>query len=79
MLDHTTLREDDLVESTKNVVFLSLEKQVHIALDATLSESVIKGILDHIHQGVRHELELHQMKMTQSPWVTSYKEADKNT
>ena len=54
MLEHTTIREDELFDSTKNILFLSLEKQVRIALDATLPESVIIRI---------HELELHQMKV----------------
>ena len=52
MLEYTTISEDELHDSTKNTFFLSLEKHVRIALDATLPESVIKGILDHVHLGV---------------------------
>ena len=44
MLEHTTMREDELLYSTKNILFLSLEKQVRIALDATLPESVVKEL-----------------------------------
>jgi hypothetical protein len=44
MLEHTTMREDELLYSTKNILFLSLEKHVRIALDATLPESVVKEL-----------------------------------
>jgi hypothetical protein len=49
MLEHTTIREDELLYSTKNILFLSLEKQVCIALDTTLPEYVVKGIIKHVH------------------------------
>ncbi len=69
MLEHTTIREDELLDSTKNIVFLYLEKQVCIALDATLSESVVKGIW-----GVQDKMVHHQIELQQSPWATIYKE-----
>jgi hypothetical protein len=49
MLEHTTIREDEILDSTKNILFLSVEKQVHIALDATLPESIVEGIIKHVH------------------------------
>ena len=75
MLEHTTIREDELLDSTKNILFLLLEKQVRIALDATLPESIVEGIIKHVHWGVRDEMAHHQIEFHQSPRVTIYKEA----
>jgi hypothetical protein len=75
MLEHTTIREDELLDSTKNILFLSLEKQVRIALDATLPESINEGIIEHVQWGVRDEMAHHQIKSQQSPRVTIYKES----
>ena len=52
-----------------------MEKQVRIALVATLPESVVEGIIKHVHQGVQDEMAHHQIKLQQSPWVTIYTEA----
>ncbi len=75
MLEHTTMREDELLYSTKNILFLSLEKQVCIALDTTLPESVIEGIIKLFHRKIQDEMAHHQTELQQSPWVTIYKEA----
>ena len=74
MLDHTTTGEDELLDSTKNILFLSLEKQVCIALDATLPEFVVEGIIERIHRGVRDEMAHHLIELQHSPRVTIYKE-----
>jgi hypothetical protein len=42
---------------------------------AILPESIIQGILEHVHERVRHELEQNQMTMPQSPRVTIYNDA----
>ena len=39
-----------------------------------LPESVMQGIIQRVLPGVRNDLEVHQMKMPQSPRVTIYKE-----
>ncbi len=56
-------------------MFLSLEKEVRIALDATLPESVVEGIIKRVHGGIRDETAHHQTELQQSPQVTIYKEA----
>jgi len=75
MLEGTTIRDDEPLDSTKTILFLSLENQVRIALDATLPESVVEGIIKHVHQGVQEEMAHHQIKLQQSPRVIIYKEA----
>ena len=78
MLEHTTIREDELFDSTKNILFLSLEKQVRIALDATLPEFVVKGIIESVHRGVLDEMAHHLIELQHSPWVTIYNTATGN-
>ncbi len=73
MLEHLSIEKEELVESTKNFVFLSLEKHLHIALDTTNSEHLIPGILGHVYSGVRQHLELNHMKKAQSPCIIMYK------
>jgi hypothetical protein len=75
MFEHTTIVQDEFFDSTKNILFLYLEKQVRIALDATLPESVVERIIEHVHWGVQDETVHHQIKLQQSTWVTIYKEA----
>ena len=74
MFEHLMIEKEEIFESSKNVVFLSLEKQLHIALDAALPEHLTWGILDHITGEVRQDLELNYMKMPKTPSVTIYKE-----
>jgi hypothetical protein len=75
MLEGTTIRDDEPLDSTKTILFLSLENQVRIALDATLPESVVEGIIKHVHRGIQDEMVHHQTELHQSPWVIIYKEA----
>jgi hypothetical protein len=75
MFEHTTIVQDEFFDSTKNILFLYLEKQVRIALDATLPESVVERIIEHVHWGVQDETVHHQIKLQQSTSVTIYKEA----
>ncbi len=75
MLDHLTIEKEKTLKSTKKELFHSLEKQLHIVLNATLPEYLIGSLLEDVYCGVRQELEWNQMKMPQSPWVTMYKEA----
>ena len=74
MLEHLSIEKEELVESTKKFVFLSLEKHLHIALDTTNSEHLIPGILGHVYSGVRQHLELNHMKRAQSPQNKMYKD-----
>ena len=74
MLEHTSLDSDELLKSTKNAFFQSLEKQLIFAMTPILPESVMQGIIQRVLPGVRNDLEVHQMKMPQSPRVTIYKE-----
>ena len=75
MLEHTRTENEELLFPIKELVFSSLEKQVCIALEATLPESVVGGILERVHAGIRYELNSHYINMPQSPRITTYKEA----
>ena len=75
MLEHLTIEKEEILEPTKKELFLSLKKQLHIALDVTLPEYLIGEILEHFYHGFRQDLELNHMKMPQSPQFTIYKEA----
>ncbi len=48
MLDHLTIEKEETLESTKKELFLSLEKQLYIALGTTLPEYHVGGILEHV-------------------------------
>ena len=79
MFDHLTIEKEETLESTKKELFRSLEKQLHIALKATLPEYLIGSLVDDVYQGVIQELELNQMKMPQYLWVQSTKKLEQNT
>ena len=75
MLDHLTIEKEETLESTKKELFLSLEKQLHIAWNTAVPKYLIESLLKDIYDGFRQDLELNQMEMLQSPQVTLYKEA----
>jgi hypothetical protein len=75
MLEHTMTENEELLFPIKESVFSSLEKQVCIALEATLPESLVGGILEHVHAGIKYELDFHHVNLPQSPQITIYKEA----
>ena len=75
MLEHTLTENEELLFSVKESVHSFLDKQMRIALEATLPESVVGGILQHVQAGVRYELESHHINLPQIPRITMYKEA----
>ena len=75
MLEHSRTENEELLFSIKESLFSSLDKQTRIALEATLPESVVGGILERVHAGIRYELDSHYINMPQSPRITTYKEA----
>ncbi len=75
MLEHTITENEELLFLVKESVYSFLDKQMRIALEATLPESVVRGILQHVQAGVRYELESHHINLPQIPRITMYKEA----
>ena len=53
MLEHALTENKELLFSVKESVYSFLDKQMRIALEATLPESVVGGILQHVQAGVR--------------------------
>ena len=75
MLEHTITENEELLLSVKESVYSFLDKQMRIAWEATLPESVVGGILQHVQAGVRYELESHHINLPQIPWITMNNEA----
>ena len=67
MLEHTITENKELLLSVKETVYSFLDKQMCIALEATLPESVVGGILQRVQTGVRYELESHHINLPQIP------------
>jgi hypothetical protein len=66
---------EELLCPIKESVLSSLDKQICISLEATLPESLVGQILEHVHTGMRYEMESHEINMPQSSRITIYKEA----
>ena len=70
MLEDLTIENKQIIDNTKNFIFLSLENYLRKALEDTLPESFRGEIPEHIVRRVRDDMEINHMITPPSPRVT---------